>query len=125
MSQSPSNSALNETVNISDVPTPPSSSPDSVADRRVDAIIQRFSWFTNPDHQWTATSGEITYPSMSGAANDATPLMPETRTPHHPTTYHLRRRPQIRCEGCLNGEMNQQAHMQRPYGCLYLERLCN
>jgi hypothetical protein len=77
------------------------SSPDSVADSRIDAIIQRFPWFANPDHQWS--------PSRS----------PPIPIQH----YHLRRRPQIRCPACLNGELNQMAHMEAPNGCLYTNTL--
>lgn len=89
------------TENHRNVPPALSVSPNSVTDRRIDAIIQRFSWFANPDHQW---SSDVVYPSMNV---------------HRPTPYHLRRRPQIQCPACLNGELGQLAHMQGPHGCLY------
>lgn len=82
-------------------------SPDSVADARVDAIIQRFSWFANPDHQWSPSSEDIQYPSQN------TPIV------HTPSMYHLRRRPNIQCPACLRGDLGQLAHMEGPHGCLY------
>lgn len=80
-------------------------SPDSVSDHRIDSIIQRFSWFANPDHIWSSPHSQI---------HPATPVS-------IPRVYHLRRRPQIQCPACLSGELGQLGHMQRPYGCLSSE----
>jgi hypothetical protein len=91
--------------NTENIPITPTM--DSITDQRIDAITQRFSWFANPDHQWSPFS-DIVYPSMNV---------------HHPTAYHLRRRPQIRCPACLQGELGQLAHMQGPHGCLYSEQV--
>ena len=76
----------------------PTQSPDSVTDARVDAIIQRFSWFANEDYIWAPQR----------------PSVPINQ-------YHLRRRPQIRCPACLQGLLGQLGHMEGPHGCLYVQ----
>jgi hypothetical protein len=65
--------------------------------RRRQAIIARFPQFDGPSHDWTPTERHI-------------PI----------NQYHLRRRPQIRCPGCLYGDLGQRAHMESPFGCLYI-----
>ena len=82
--------------NVPGAPIRHRTSPDSVSDQRIDSIVQRFSWFANPDHQWSPTIQPV-------------PV----------NQYHLRRRPQIRCPACLNGELGQLSHMAGPHGCLY------
>jgi hypothetical protein len=74
---------------------------DARTDARVDAITRRFSWFANPDEQWPNSLPTATY--------------------HQPNQYHLRRKPQIQCPACLNGELGQLSHMQGPHGCLFSE----
>lgn len=66
-------------------------------DTRIDALHSRFPWLSAPAHQWSA----LDFHNI--------PV----------NTYHLRRRPQIRCPACLVGELGQLAHMQGPHGCLY------
>jgi hypothetical protein len=98
----------NANENISGVVCP---SPDTVTDTRIDAIVRRFSWFANPDHQWSSSSEDIRYPSQNCPSI------------HTPTMYHLRRRPNIHCPACLRGELGQLGHMEGPYGCLYTEQV--
>jgi len=98
-----------ENIDVHPLPIPVlTRSPDSVADTRIDAILRRFSWFASPSHEW-----------YSGDSSPTRPTNIHYPVPH----YHLRRRPQIRCPACLQGELGQMAHMQGPDGCLYSEEL--
>lgn len=67
---------------------------DEKTDDRIDHLQTRFPWMST-DFQWK----------------------PNIRKP--PThTYHLRAKKKIKCTGCLHGNLDQQSHMDPPYGCL-------